>query len=95
MDARIGGLAEAQVAPVSDWPSPGRAWYALLILTIGLMVATIDRGILTLLVQPLRSHLGITDKRAVVYARELGPQRRSEWRFPHDRSGVERGAGHV
>ena len=66
MDARIGGLAEAQVAPVSDWPSPGRAWYALLILTIGLMVATIDRGILTLLVQPLRSHLGITDTQFAV-----------------------------
>ena len=61
MDTRTGGLTDAQAAPVSDWPSPGRAWYALLILTIGLMVATVDRGILTLLVAPIRSHLGISD----------------------------------
>ncbi len=60
MDARTGGLAEAQAAPVSDWPSPARAWYALFILTVGLMIATVDRGILTLLVAPIRSHLGIT-----------------------------------
>jgi MFS family permease len=46
---------------VSDWPAPGRAWYALFILTIGLMIATVDRGILTLLVAPIRSHLGISD----------------------------------
>ena len=66
MDARTGGLAEAQGAPVSDWPTPGRAWYALLILTIGLMFATIDRGILTLLVAPLRSHLNISDTQFAV-----------------------------
>ena len=46
---------------VSDWPAPGRAWYALFILTVGLMIATVDRGILTLLVAPIRSHLGISD----------------------------------
>jgi len=45
----------------SDWPRPGRAWYALVVLTIGLMIATVDRGILTLLVAPIRSHLGISD----------------------------------
>ena len=45
----------------SDWPAPGRAWYALFILTVGLMIATVDRGILTLLVAPIRSHLGISD----------------------------------
>jgi MFS family permease len=65
MDARTGGLADAQ-APVSDWPSPWRAWYALLILTLGLMVATVDRGILTLLVAPIRSHLGISDTQFAV-----------------------------
>ena len=45
----------------NDWPSPRRAWYALLVLTIGLMIATVDRGILTLLVAPIRAHLGISD----------------------------------
>ena len=66
MDAHTGGLAEAQAAPVSDWPSPARAWYALFILTVGLMIATVDRGILTLLVQPIRSHLGISDTQFAV-----------------------------
>jgi MFS family permease len=53
-------MVEARAA-VSDWPSPARAWYALLVLTVGLMIATVDRGILTLLVQPIRAHLGISD----------------------------------
>jgi MFS family permease len=54
--------AVADAAPAgSDWPSPGRAWYALVILTIGLMIATVDRGILTLLVGPIKAHLGIND----------------------------------
>jgi len=66
MDTRTGGLAEAQATPASDWPSSSRAWYALFILTVGLMLATVDRGILTLLVQPIRSHLGITDTQFAV-----------------------------
>ena len=60
MDAQTEGK-QAQASAASDWPSPGRAWYALFILTIGLMIATVDRGILTLLVAPIRSHLGISD----------------------------------
>jgi MFS family permease len=51
----------AQVAVAGDWPSPARAWYALIVLTVGLMIATVDRGILTLLVAPIRAHLEITD----------------------------------
>ena len=56
-------MSEADVAPTirSPWPSAARAWYALFILTVGLMIATVDRGILTLLVAPIRSHLGISD----------------------------------
>lgn len=66
MDTRAGGLrseSDGHVVPAmeGDWPSPFRAWYALFILTVGLLIATVDRGILTLLVQPIRSHLGITD----------------------------------
>jgi MFS family permease len=49
------------VETAQPWPSPARAWYALVILTIGLMIATVDRGILTLLVAPIRQHLGISD----------------------------------
>lgn len=60
MDARTGVVAEGQAAS-GAWPSPARAWYALVVLTVGLMIATVDRGILTLLVGPIRSHLDISD----------------------------------
>jgi len=43
------------------WPSPRRAWYALGVLTVALMVSTIDRSILALLVGPIKHDLGITD----------------------------------
>lgn len=43
------------------WPSPRRAWYALGVLTLALMVSTIDRSILALLVGPIKHDLGITD----------------------------------
>lgn len=43
------------------WPRPARAWYALFVLTIALLFATIDRSILSLLVEPIKSDLGITD----------------------------------
>jgi MFS family permease len=61
MDTRAVAATGTEVPVVSDWPSPARAWYALLILTIGLMIATVDRGILTLLVAPIRQHLQISD----------------------------------
>jgi MFS family permease len=43
------------------WPSPRRAWYALAVLTVALMVSTIDRSILSLLVGPIKHDLGVTD----------------------------------
>ncbi len=61
MDVRSVGPAIAAAAPTQAWPSPARAWYALVVLTIGLMIATVDRGILTLLVAPIRQHLDISD----------------------------------
>jgi MFS family permease len=68
MNASEGGRAIGEAMPqataspaVNNWPSPGRAWYALVVLTIGLMIATIDRGILTLLVQPIKKDLGLSD----------------------------------
>jgi len=43
------------------WPSRSRAWYALGVLTVALMFATIDRSILSLLVEPIKRDLQITD----------------------------------
>jgi MFS family permease len=66
MDARTGGLAEARASSPGDWPSAARAWYALGILTIALMVATVDRGILTLLVAPIRKQFELSDTQVAV-----------------------------
>jgi MFS family permease len=43
------------------WPSRRRAWYGLAVLTVALMVSTIDRSILSLLVGPIKHDLGVTD----------------------------------
>jgi MFS family permease len=61
MDARAAVEIGAPASSAQDWPSPGRAWYALAILTLGLLIATVDRGILMLLVAPIRAHLDISD----------------------------------
>jgi MFS family permease len=43
-----------------SWPSRGRARYALGV-NVALMVATVDRGVISLLVQPIKTDLHITD----------------------------------
>jgi MFS family permease len=44
------------------WPSPRRAWYAVFIFSLTLLVNFLDRGILTLLVEPLKRDLGLSDE---------------------------------
>jgi len=63
MDARTLQPATGTAASLLEgqWPGPGRAWYALAVLTVGLLIATVDRGILMLLVAPIRAHLHISD----------------------------------
>lgn len=50
-------------APVAapDWPAPSRAWATVLVLMAAYAVGFVDRQILTLLVEPLRRDLGISD----------------------------------
>lgn len=43
------------------WPSAGKAWYAIFVLTVVYILAFIDRGILSLLVGPIRADLGLSD----------------------------------
>src|SRR5262245_35059745 len=43
------------------WPPPRRAWYALGVLTAGLLIATLDRSVIQLLVDPIKQDLGLTD----------------------------------
>ena len=43
------------------WPERGRACYTLVILTLALLVATIDKGILSVLVEYIKRDLHVTD----------------------------------
>lgn len=52
---------EAAAAAQADWPSPGYAWYTVLVLLLAAMISLIDRQILALLVEPIKKDLGLTD----------------------------------
>src|SRR5690625_7948362 len=45
----------------TGYPSPLRAWYVVLILFLAYTFSAIDRQILTLLVEPVRSDLQLSD----------------------------------
>jgi MFS family permease len=47
--------------PQPAWPGRARAYYALLVLTLALMVATIDRGVLSVLVEHIKRDLHVSD----------------------------------
>lgn len=50
-------------APVGDegWPPPAQGWYAVGVLIVVYLAALVDRQIMTLLVQPIRRDLGLSD----------------------------------
>ena len=45
----------------NSWPRPAQSWYTVGVLIVVFLVAMVDRQILTLLVQPIRRDLGLTD----------------------------------
>ncbi len=52
-----GGIA----ASSDEWPSAARAWTLVMLLVVAYAVAFVDRQILTLLVEPIKRDLAITD----------------------------------
>jgi len=66
MAAGSEGVGEAQASSVQDWPSPRRSWYALIVLSVALLVATVDRGILSLLAAPIKARLHLSDTQFTV-----------------------------
>jgi MFS family permease len=48
-------------AASEPWPSPARAWYAIFVFALALMMNFLDRGIVGLLVHPLEIDLHLTD----------------------------------
>lgn len=57
----IDSSVSAQAPPEETWPSPLRAWWGLVVLTLALMVATIDRSIISLLIEPIKADMGLSD----------------------------------
>ncbi len=45
----------------SEYPAPAYAWYVVVILTLAYMFSFLDRQILSLLVEPIRADLDISD----------------------------------
>ena len=62
-DATLPTLAkgQAETARSEPWPAPRQAWYAVTIFALALMVNFLDRGIVTLLVEPIKRDLHLTD----------------------------------
>jgi len=56
--AAPGGARTAREAP---WPQPGQAWYTIFVLGLVTTFAQLDLGIVSLLVQPIKRDLGISD----------------------------------
>lgn len=55
-------IADTDVAArADDYPPTAQAWYCVAILALVVMVNFLDRGILTLLVEPIKADLGLTD----------------------------------
>jgi MFS family permease len=48
-------------AEAEEYPPRGQAWYCVTILALAVMVNFLDRGILTLLVEPIKADLGLSD----------------------------------
>ncbi len=45
----------------SRYPSPGRAWYVVILLTLAYILSFVDRYILGLLIEPIKADIGLSD----------------------------------
>jgi MFS family permease len=61
MTVAIASFTAPSLTAEKPWPSRGRAWYAVFVFAVVLCVNFLDRGILPLLVVPIKRDLGLTD----------------------------------
>ena len=54
-------LQQAQIPATEAWPPPRQAWYAVGVMTAALMFNFLDRGMLTLLVEPIKKDMQLSD----------------------------------
>jgi MFS family permease len=59
-DKAAGDLASV-AAPNDGWPSPMRAWYTVIIIALVSTMSNIDRGIINLLVEPIKRDMALSD----------------------------------
>jgi MFS family permease len=53
-------LGNTSTTPLA-WPSPGRAWWSVAVLTFTYIVSFVDRTILGLLIEPIKAELSLND----------------------------------
>ena len=58
--------ATPQSATEQPWPNPRQAWYAVGVFALVLMLNFLDRGIVGLLVQPLKTDMGLSDSQVAM-----------------------------
>jgi MFS family permease len=51
----------ARDATSEPWPSPARAWYAVFVFALALMINILDRQIVSLIVEPIKRDLNLSD----------------------------------
>ncbi len=45
----------------ASWPSPARAWWTVIVLTFAYVISFVDRTILSLLIEPIKADLALSD----------------------------------
>ena len=60
-EPRAGQASAAPESSAQPWPSPATAWRTLWILSLVLGLSQVDRNILSLLLQPIKHDLQLTD----------------------------------
>jgi MFS family permease len=60
------GTTVSPDAAAQMWPPPRQAWYAVGVMTVALMFNFLDRGILNLLIEPIKRDMGLSDTQVSV-----------------------------
>ncbi|WP_326523681.1 MFS transporter [Sphingomonas sp.] len=57
----MAGATAPSAGVTGGWPSPARSWLTVAVLTLGYTVSFVDRTILSLLIDPIKADLGLSD----------------------------------
>jgi MFS family permease len=57
----VRAISESTGETAAPWPTPARAWWTVAVLTFAYVVSFVDRTILSLLIEPIKADLQLTD----------------------------------